>query len=392
MRIGYIVQQFYPTAYGSGIHAFELALELTKLGHEIHIITKGEPHQQNFEVFKGIYIHRALKYIKTPYYFPFNSILLWKSGFRIIQKLDLDIILGHGFESSLFFSLKKDKPMIYKAVGTIGLQKNRSNMDWRDVFGKISFPILGQLEKTAIRNADLAIAISDTVKRELIEVLHTPENKIHRIYNGVNIRRFHPSVEYSELENKLSLNGKNIILFVGRLSPIKGPQLLIRAIPKIIKRFPDAFFLFLGDGPLFSYLKYMANQLQVSKYIMFLGFVSNDLLPKYFAMADICVIPSLYEPFGLVALESLASGTATITSVEGGLAEIHKSFSEFLTINPLTPEILATQINILLSNPEKFKHLKQKGRQIISKFFTWERCARLTSQVLTKIREKKEKS
>ena len=388
MKIGYIVQQFYPTAYGSGVHAFELALELTKLGHELHIITKGEPRQQQYEIFKAIHIHRVLNYIHTPYYFPFNSLILWTSGIRVLRKLGLDTILGHGFETSLFFKRNKKQPMIYKAVGTIGLQKDRESVIWRDILGKIYFPLLGNLEKTAINHADFVIAISDSIKREIVSKYSIPENKIFRIYNGVNARRFHPSNDYMELKDQLQIDSKKIILFVGRLSPIKGPQLLIRAVPTILKEHPESIFLFLGKGPLLSHLKRISHELRVSKYVKFLRFVSNDKIPKYFAMADITVIPSLYEPFGLVALESLASGTPIISSMAGGLAEIHSAFSELPIIDPPTPEALAKQIITLLKNPKRMKQLGQKGRQIVKKTFPWVRCAKLTSKLLNKVGEK----
>ena len=105
-------------------------------------------------------------------------------------------------------------------------------------------------------------------------------------------------------------------------------------------------------------------------------------------MADVTVIPSLYEPFGLVALESLASGTPIISSMAGGLAEIHNAFSDLPIIDPPTPEALAKQIITLLKNPKRMKQLGQKGRQIVKKTFTWTRCAKLTSKLLNKVGEK----
>lgn len=192
MKIGYIVQQFYPIAYGSGIHAFELTRELKKFGHEIHIITKGEPTQKPYEIFNGIYIHRILNSFHTPYYFPLNSILLWFFGRKIIQKLDLDILLGHGFETSLYFRMKKTIPFVYKAVGTIKLQESREIVTWHDIFGKFYFNLLRYFEKNALNHANLTIAISDTIKRELIATYKIPKKRIYRIYNGVDIKRFHP--------------------------------------------------------------------------------------------------------------------------------------------------------------------------------------------------------
>jgi glycogen(starch) synthase len=388
MNIGYIVQQGYPHAYGSGIHAFELAKELTKLGHEIHIITKGELNQTHYEIFKGVHIHRILNFLPTPYYFPLNPILLWLQGRRIVNNLDLEVIIGHGFEASLFFGWSKVVPFIYKAAGTIGLQRFRQFFTWHDIFGRIYFPILGQLEKMAALHANSIIAVSDTIKQELITTYKIPGKKIKRIYNGVDTGRFKPVKNKESVKSKFHLNSKKVILFVGRLSPIKGPQLLLHAIPMVLRSYPDAFFLFIGDGVLSSYLQLMIYKLNISNSVKFLGFKSNLEIPNYFAMADICVIPSLYEPFGLVALESLASGTPIVSSNVGGLAEIQNILGTFPTISPLTPVNIALQINALLSHPEKIERLGQIGRKLVAQHFTWKQCARQTNKILKKMREK----
>jgi glycosyltransferase involved in cell wall biosynthesis len=391
MNIGYIVQQFYPSAYGSGIHAFELSQELVKLGHEIHIITKGEPTQEPYEHFKNIHIHRILRSLALPYYFPFNSGLLWQYGQELIRKCDIDIVIGHGFEASLYFKIRKHIPFIYKAAGTIGLQAYRRNLTWRDAFGKLYFPFLGQFEKTAAKQSDCVIAISDTVKQELITNYNIAPQMISRIYNGVNNRRFHPRQQYSHIKQQLEIDSQKIILFVGRLSPIKGPQLLIQAIPRITKTFSDVIFLFIGNGPLSSYLHRMAYKLNISRFVKFLGFISNAEIPKYFAIADLCVIPSLYEPFGLVALESLASGTPILSSAQGGLAEIHKILGIFPTIMPLTPSTISKNVVALLTNYEKLKSLGKEGRKLVCQKFTWRKCAEKTNKILEKIKWKRKK-
>ncbi len=392
MKIGYIVQQFYPTSYGSGVHAFELSKELVKLGHEVHVITKGEPTQKSYEIFKGLHIHRILPSFHTPYYFPLNSILLWIYGKTVLQKLNVDVLIGHGFETSLFYKLEKKIPFIYKAVGTIGLQRFRDYLTKREILGKFYFPFLGFSEKTAINHADCIIAISNTIKTELSATYHIPAKRIHRVYNGVNLHRFCPNHNNSELKTQLGLTSKRIILFVGRLSPIKGPQILLKAIPLIIKKIPDSVFLFVGDGPLQSYLHKMTYEFHITDYVRFLGFVSNAEIPKYFTMADLVIIPSLYEPFGLVALESLASETPILSSAQGGLAEIHAYLKDFPTLTPLSPQIIAQQVISLFSNPAELKRLGHKGRKIVAQYFSWERNAQQINKLIEKINENRKKN
>ncbi len=386
MKIGYVVQQFYPLAYGSGVHAFELSRELARLGHEIHIITKGEPFQKEYEVFNGIQIHRILNGIHLPYYFPLNSVLLWKFGRKFAQNSNLDIIVGHGFESSLFFKMRNSIPFVYKAAGTIGIQRLRAQINWRDIIGKIYFPFLGRIEHAAIRYSNLALAVSDSIKQELITEYSIPPKKIYRIHNGVNALRFQPS-NIGPMKKDLGLTNKKVILFVGRLSPIKGPDLLLKAIPAIIKKVPSSIFLFLGDGPLRSYLEHQVQKFHIKKYVRFLGFVPNSVMPKFYTIADLCVIPSLYEPFGLVALESLASGTPILSSISGGLAEIHQHLTDFPILKPLSSEnIRSNTINLLL-DPERAERLGKLGRAVVFKKFTWERCAKKTMNIIKKSRK-----
>ncbi|MHA1130424.1 MAG: glycosyltransferase family 4 protein [Candidatus Helarchaeota archaeon] len=387
MKIGYIVQQFYPSAYGSGVHAFELSQELTQLGHEIHIITKGEPFEKNYEVLKGIHVHRILRGIKIPYYFPTNALLLWRFGSRIAKNLDLDIIIGHGFESGLFIKMRKVTPFLYKAAGTIGVQQFRKYVDWRDLIGRLYFPILGHIEGAAINYSNLTIAISDAIKRELIATYSVSKDKIIRIYNGVNPQRFKPS-RINSLKIDLNLTKRKVILFAGRLSPIKAPHLLVQAIPGIVREIPNAIFLFLGDGPLRSYLRYYVRKFRIENYVKFLGFVPNSIMPKYYSMADLCVIPSLYEPFGLVALESLASGTPILSSNIGGLAEIHQFLQNFPILKTVTPQNIREVVVNLMAAPAKLERLGAFGRAMACKKFSWRKCAKKTLKVIQKIKKR----
>ncbi|MHA1265788.1 MAG: glycosyltransferase family 4 protein [Candidatus Helarchaeota archaeon] len=391
MRIAYIVQQFYPTTYGGGVHAFELSLELTKLGHEVHIITKGEPRQKSYENYHSLHIHRILSGIHIPYYFPLNSFILWERGHAILQRLKPDIIIGHGFESSLFIKNKAKNPrvpFIYKAVGMIQKSGARTPLFWGDLLGHLYFPFLGYLEKFALIHADLIIAVSNQIKTELKSMYQIPEKRITIVRNGVNLKRFHPHHPYSDIQKKWHLEGKKILIYAGRMTPIKGPQILLQAVSKIYKRFPNWIFFFIGDGPLLPYLKNKANELQLTDRVIFSGYIPNSEIPKYLAMAKVCVIPSIYEPFGLIALETLASGTPILTSGRGGLSEIHQKIPGYPVINPLAPTTLAYCLEEYLPNLQKLKKLNKNTKERIYREFSWRRCAEKTDKLLQKIKKR----
>jgi 1,4-alpha-glucan branching enzyme len=151
-------------------------------------------------------------------------------------------------------------------------------------------------------------------------------------------------------------------------------------------------FIFIGDGPLLSYLIRLSQRLHLTEQVRFTGFVTNTKIPRYLAMADLCVIPSVYEPFGLIALESLASETPILSSGRGGLAEIHEKVAGFPIINPLTPRRLIQLLEEQFKNPQRMTELGKVGRKLVAQQFSWRHSAARTEQVLQKIREKAKKN
>jgi glycosyltransferase involved in cell wall biosynthesis len=135
----------------------------------------------------------------------------------------------------------------------------------------------------------------------------------------------------------------------------------------------------------------MARALKITRFVRFLGFISNAEMPKYFAMADLCVMPSLYEPFGLVALESLASGTPLLASAQGGLGELHQILDVFPVFHPISPLSISEKIIMLLSNDADLKSLGKKGRELVCQYFSWRSCAVKTNAILEKISRKRKK-
>ncbi|MHA1271076.1 MAG: glycosyltransferase family 4 protein [Candidatus Helarchaeota archaeon] len=383
MKILYITLQFYPNSYGSGIHAYEVCLHLSKLGHKVYVLTISNLGFLSHEVWKNIHIYRIRFPFNNPYYNQFNPILFWLFGKSIVNRIKPDVIIGHGFESSLFIRYSKVPIKIYKAVGTICVQKKvRPVITWLDKIGIIGFIINSKLEKLACKYSTKIIAISNSIKNELIKYYEINPKKICIIYNGVNLSRF--DVKSVKKSNKI----KNII-YVGRLSSIKGPQILLKLIPKIINDYGDTIqFIFIGNGPLNNYLRQLVKKSKYNKYIKFKGYIPYNKMPYIYSKADICIIPSYYEPFGLVALECLASHLPVLASRIGGLLEIFNQFdpNSLFSIQNLN-DLVNKIISILLSKKLYPLH-KENIKNILKKNFNWEKNVELTLKLLKLMKKK----
>ncbi len=172
-----------------------------------------------------------------------------------------------------------------------------------------------EIEKAAMKAADLVIANSKRVKQQIVELYGIPPEKVAVVYNGINWAK------YRKLP-KARKPSKFVVLFIGRLTIMKGVWHLLHAAKKVIARNPEVLFVIVGSGPDFNYLVKTAIDLGITSNVMFLGRVSEREKLAALAAADVVVMPSVYEPFGIVALEAMASGKPCIVSKSSGVAEV----------------------------------------------------------------------
>lgn len=213
------------------------------------------------------------------------------------------------------------------------------------------------LENIGIAGCDGVIVNSQAVFAELSR-RRLGDAGISIIPNGVDLARF-PA-------NHAPANPQQI-LFVGRLVPQKGVDVLLRAFGALLHRFPDTTLLIAGDGQQRLYLERLARFLGLRQQVRFLGWQSRDELPGLYRAAAVTAVPSLYEPFGLVALEAMASGSPVVVSRIGGLTEIVDDASGF-TVEPGDHLDLATRLAALLSDPELARAAGAAGRRRAEQF------------------------
>ena len=207
-------------------------------------------------------------------------------------------------------------------------------------------------EGKIIQSADSIVAFSQHERDAMIRLYDAPSHKIEVIPCGVDVELFRPS-DQGLARRKLGLQDSKVVLFVGRLEPLKGVDILLRAVAQLEQG--DSVKTLIVGGDLeedreMDRLQSLSRELGISTQVSFLGRLDQQELPTYYNAADICVVPSYYESFGLVALEAMACGTPVIASRVGGLPTIVKAGFTGYLIPWRCPEPFADVLDILLGN------------------------------------------
>lgn len=302
----------------------------------------------------------------------YNEIL----GTAILNKEKLDLIHTTSHASRI--------PVSYRGKTVVTIN-DLSVYKLNDVFPKFFQTKNKTLISLMVSKAQKVIAVSNSIKNDLQEILKCPEDKIRVIYSGFDKRMFENSeVDRKKILDKYSIKDK-YILFLGTLEPSKNIVRLMEAF-KIFKgknkkdKIAGDYKLVLAGkrGWLAKEYKQIAKDLGLSKDIIFTGYVIGDDLVPLFHNADFFIMPSLYEGFGTTVLEAFATGTPAIVSNVSSIPEIAGDAAEL--VNPLDVQNIAEAM-IKLSRNEELKNIyREKGKRQLEKF-NWEKCARETLEV-----------
>ncbi|MGB9856641.1 MAG: glycosyltransferase family 4 protein [Dictyoglomaceae bacterium] len=229
------------------------------------------------------------------------------------------------------------------------------------------------------------IVCSNFMREEVRNIFNLPEDKIDVILNGVNIENLKTNLDLKEIRDKFALPHEKIILFIGRMFYQKGPEYLLRSAPLILSQYPNAKFIFVGTGDLLNSLKEEANNLGLQNKALFTGFVDDSLRNALLNIADICVFPSIYEPFGIVALEAMALSKPVVASNLGGFREIIDSEKDGLLFNPKDIYDLSQKVLSLLKDEHFAKKIGENAKEKVEKNYTWGKIAEKALKVYERV-------
>ena len=247
--------------------------------------------------------------------------------------------------------------------------------------GEDDSPHRSQVEGELMATADLITASSPHEKSAMVRLYQAQEQKIKLLSCGVDLSLFKP-LDMEESRTRLGLNGEKVILFVGRIEPIKGLDLLLRTVAEMEETHIKA--LIVGGSaeqePEVERIKDLAHSLGIEESLEFVGLVDQRELPVYYNAADVCVVPSYYESFGLVALEALACGTPVVASRVGGLSEVVRHGRTGYLVSGRCPEPYADSVEMIFSNKTLQESMGRAARER-AEGMGWEQVAKETLQL-----------
>jgi len=409
MKEAVFVYEYPPKIVGGlGTYAAEITRKFVLLGHDVTVFTMNDDARglPTREIWRGIEIHRPL-HLDISDSLPdviaedikkwgrgldlFSKILVYNylSAAKLVndlirkEKFTYDIAVAHDWLSAIAgITVKKelDLPFAFHVHST---EKGRT-------LGNGS-SVVSNIELHAAKAADRIITVSYAMKDEL-EKLGFPKEKIRVCYNGVDPEKYNPErIDPEEIKKLRSSYGVKeddpMILFVGRLVGVKGVDRLIMSMSHVLQEKPNAKLVIVGLGALKEYLLNLVKTMKLEDSVKFrFEFVPEEERILHYASCDVAVFPSLYEPFGIVALEAMSMERPVVVGASGvsGMREIVVPYGDEqcgFHVNPKNPTDIAWGITQSLENPEKTRWLGKNGRQRVLDNFTWHEIAKKTTDI-----------
>lgn len=415
MRVAVFTWEFPPMVVGGlGTFTYELSIGLRRLGHEVTAFTMNDGSLKTREVIDGVEVHRpklidfsdtlpefeseeirrsgtAAKFFSKV--LVYNLLVSTKIANDLIPKEGraFDLLSVHDWLSAMAgIALKKATgiPMVFHIHST---ERGRS-------LGRGS-SIIYDLEKKAANFADRIVTVSNAMREELI-TCGFPSEKIDVVWNGVDASKYSPDRVAKEerqlIRSRYGVSdGDRMLLFLGRLTAVKGVDRLVMAMPHILQRFPNTKLVVVGKGDLQEELLRLSENLGVKDRIAFdFRMLTEEERIRVYAASDIAVFPSIYEPFGIVALEAMAMGKPVVVGARGvsGMREIVINYGERQCgyhINPYDPMDIAWGVNNLLGDQDKIERYGKNARARVLECFTMDAVSRRISEIYGSVAGKK---
>lgn len=374
---------------GLGRHVDALAHALSTAGHHVTVITRHTPGTALEEHTNGIRIIRTPE--DPPPLTPSTGILTWAMAFnhtltraalRACQGTTYDLIHAHDWlvtHTAVTLKEHLDLPL----TATIHATEAGRHQGWLPTDMNKT---IHSIETWLTAEATRVIVCSDYMKWETNRLLNLPTHRIDVVPNGVNDRIWRAQPAAVAAARHRFADGGPLIAFAGRLVYEKGVQHLVSAVPRLRARHPAMRVLIAGDGPYRQDLQRLAAELRVDDTIRFTGFMNEKQLPAVLGATDTTVIPSLYEPFGMIALEAAAAGAPIAVAATGGLAEIVEPGVTGVTFPHSDPESLADAVDVLLADEAFARRVARQARAMVCERYSWATIAARTAAVYASAR------
>jgi glycosyltransferase involved in cell wall biosynthesis len=366
-----------PCVGGVGTHVSELALVLRRRGHEIHVFTRMSPGQRYYDLIEGVHYHRC-PYAGLPDFVDDINNMCRAFVDRVFAVEDMqgpfDLIHAHDWlVANALIWIKQGRGR--RTVLTI---HSTEYARCGNAFPPGRSERIRAQERAGTYWADRVICVSGSTRDEVRWMYEVPDWKSHVIYNGVTPERFQGEVDVAATRRAFDLGPVDpVILFCGRIEWQKGPDLLLEAMPAVLREHANAKAVYMGDGGMRPGLEQRARQIDVAHAVRFLGRRNGAEIGAIYRISDGVCVPSRNEPFGIVILEAWSAGKPVVATDHGGAGEIVRHEHNGLRISPGADSI-AWGINALFADFERARRMGRNGRDEIAARFTWDTVAEHT--------------
>jgi glycogen(starch) synthase len=384
MRVLHLSWEYPPVMYGGlGRHVHALAETQAARGDEVVVITQSEPGYPHDEVVGGVRVLRVERDAPSipdwhsrfiEWTFGFN-VAVARAGIALGHEWRPDVVHGHDWlvgQAAVLVCEALDLPFVLTVHATESGRMGGvllSDQSWA----------IDSTEQWTVSLADAVIVCSEYMRNEVVTLFEPDEATVTVIANGID-----PSDWTTTDARRRTMRrryGTPLVVFAGRLEAEKGAQTLIEAMPALRRRVPDAQAVIIGTGGTEADLRARVRRRRLSEAVQFAGYVSDQDLRATVAAADVAVVPSLYEPFGFVALEAMVLGAPLVVARTGGLAEIVDEGRTGWQFTPGDPASLAATIEEVLADPKQARVRVAAAKEAVVERYGWSHIADRTDSV-----------
>jgi len=407
LRIGFFVWEYPPKLVGGlGTYAEYITREFVKLGHDVSVFTLNPGDLMTREIFRGVEVHRPL-IADASNVFPmfvvddlrkwgtnirfFNDLFIYNvlSATKFVNQLikkegyNFDVVCVHDWLSSIAGLIIKNEtkiPVVFHVHST----------EWGRSGGQGS-SVISHLEWATGQKSDRIITVSHVMRDDLTR--HGwPQPKISVVWNGVDPERYDPKKcrpeDVEKIRGKYGVSEDwKMLFFLGRLTWVKGVRNLVQAMPMVLEEHPKTKLVILGKGEEQRDIVETADRLGIKDNVVCrFEFVSEEERILHYAAADLCVFPSVYEPFGIVSLEAMAMEKPVVVGAHGVVGFREQVVAagpeqNGVHVNGNDPTDIAWGIKETLKDPERTKTWGENGRKRVLQYFTWRKAAEQTLEI-----------
>ncbi|MFZ1039575.1 MAG: glycosyltransferase family 4 protein [Candidatus Bathyarchaeia archaeon] len=378
---------------GISPHVYYLSKSLARNGAKVYVVTCDFPGAPQHEVVDGVQVLRIDSY-KNPSpdfatWVYLMNVNMQKEAAALVNSLGGKIDVFHAHDwlvATAGIGLKHvfRKPLFATMHSTEIGRRNGIHFDYERM--------IHETEAWLTYEAWKVICCSDYMVSHVRWAFGLPEDKLVMVPNGVNTEVYAGHGEdLREFRSKFALPEEKIVLFVGRLVYEKGVHVLVNAVPKVLEK-ANAKFIIVGNGYMKEQLSGLVKSRGLAHKVLFTGFVDDETLRKLQRCADVSVVPSLFEPFGIVALEAMAARSPVVVSDTGGLSEIVEHDVSGVKVYVNDPDSLAWGINRVLTDNGFANWLRTNAFKKVQEKYNWDKIGQQTSNIFRTVLSEYSKS